>query len=494
MARKKEHKNRSVTPRTLVVIGSIFMVSTCLLMFMFTRFYSFGIQEKVNDSIIYASCGRAKATADSYLRKLEGIVKNIFSKEAYVKYDCTAAYDSSSDGAAREKEITEYLAEVSVMDEYAEFGIIYRNNHHLGVVSDSTMSSLSNDVGNTFDTVEKILGDSQQTWYCDADNENGQVFLFRRANSNAVLIVSFYKSQFKNILSESLPDEYVSIYLTDSDYNILYSSKDDLGKLNDDYLDAFDGSRNCVASEYNFVAAIKPCVNDWNVVVSLDIRVRTNQYKRMTVFCASILISALVIFWLVSLTVCSAKNEFVKRNVLFRPESIDKLTGLSNAETAENLIADKIERCVTGSTIMLAIIRVSNYTLIKENYGEAGANEALLKTADALQEFYDGENIVGKISENEFIVFSDFTQYDLFVVHNNIKTNLSELEDKLSQIVLDDDRGDVKYNIGAAVYPDNSDDYDELYDLAKEALARSMESDRGHYAMFSDKEDGKGKI
>lgn len=172
-------------------------------------------------------------------------------------------------------------------------------------------------------------------------------------------------------------------------------------------------------------------------------------------------------------------------------QTVDPVTGLSNAETAENLIIDKIERCKTGSTIMLALVSLENYQLIKENYGRSGTEEALVKTANALTEFYGEENIVGKTSENEFIIFADFTEYDLFAVHNKIKSSLKELEITLADVCLDNNRGAVKYSVGAAIYPDNSSDYDELYDFAKQAQEHDRNNKfKSHFALYQ--KNGKG--
>lgn len=51
--------------------------------------------------------------------------------------------------------------------------------------------------------------------------------------------------------------------------------------------------------------------------------------------------------------------------------------------------------------------------------------------------------------------------------YGNVRAYVKELNDKLKECCLDDDRGYIKCAVGASVYPETSDDYDELYEWQK---------------------------
>ena len=142
----------------------------------------------------------------------------------------------------------------------------------------------------------------------------------------------------------------------------------------------------------------------------------------------------------------------------------------------ENVIVDKIDRCINGTTMVFMLVSIKNYGLINENYGENAVDEALVKVSAVLREFYGKKNTVGKTGENEFAVLADFTDFDLFKAHDRIKDNIRQLEGELDELELENERGRIMCAVGAAIYPDDSDDYDVLYEQAKISLEDSMKT------------------
>jgi len=231
-----------------------------------------------------------------------------------------------------------------------------------------------------------------------------------------------------------------------------------------------------------------------NVITVKDLSGISSEHQNTLMVCGGILVCAVIILIIAYLLILPSDSRAEKSS----PEKVDKLTGLHSSEAVENLIADKIETCISGSTIMLALVSIENYRLINENYGRAGINEALLTVSHTLTEMFgdfedeNSGNIVGKTDMNEFVIFADFTEYDLFKAHDRLKESLRALDAKLKQCELSSDRGMIKCAVGAAIYPDSSTDYDELYECAHNALEESWNNGGKKYVLHKKETQTKG--
>ena len=110
----------------------------------------------------------------------------------------------------------------------------------------------------------------------------------------------------------------------------------------------------------------------------------------------------------------------------------------------------------------------------------------MVKVSGVLREFYGKNNTVGKTGENEFAVLADFTDFNLFKAHDRMKANIRQLEEELDKLELENERGMIRCAIGAAIYPDDSDDYDVLYENAKAALDDSAQTRACKCKFFKD--------
>lgn len=442
-------------------------------------------QTERSSALISSSNLQTKSNITSYMNKLEDISKSLFSNSDYVKYDASAAVKDGYQDIIMQGKLTDFFTSQSLLDNYSDFGIIYKNNYTVGIVSEGTLNYLGE---NPYDKVDSQLDAEVKKWYVGNDDKSNKCFYFRRVNKNAVLIASFYLTEFKHLFPDNAQMQNENIIVADDNYNIVYAADGTTGKLDKRYIDMLGNNDNCTATDKKLIVSASTDDNGWHYFTALDLSNQLDVYKKTGIICAGIFLCMLIIFSFTFALVMSIKKPIRNRNVYQRPDSIDKLTGLCNAETVENQIAEKIEKCITGSTILLGLVSISNYGLIKGNYGKEGSDEALLKTAETLKKLYGEKNIVGKTGENEFVIFADFTEYDLFKAYDNLKANLAVLENTLKECELDNNRGVLKYAIGASVYPMSSNDYDELYDCAKTALDISFKKNDGGYVLYSNED------
>ena len=478
---KSQNKNNK-SNKSIIILSSIFMVITYMIIMTVATYKGYKAQMNLNVPVISSVSIQATSGIETYRNKIEGIVKSFFSNKKFTNYDATASGMGHYQRAESEKEIETKLYELGILDDYSSFGIVYRNDSILGTVDERALDNLNKNETGAFATAENILNDSNHIWYAEQGISNSRIYFFRKANENAIFVASFYKSSLDNIVSSNLLDNNFNIFIVDQNENVIYSTNKTTASLDDELQQAFFNEERSIVSSFRYIASSDTCFDAWNTIAVLNLENQIYNYKSIIISFILVLITSLVIFWILAFWVYIGGN---MNEPLTIPDEIDNITGLSNAETVENLIEDKIEICTTGSTLLLVLIAIDNYNIIKENYGEEGITDALTKTKKALEDFYIEDTILGKVGENAFIAFADFTQYDLFAAHSNIKTNLSELENALSDISLDNDRGRIKYSVGAAIYPDHSTDYDELYECANQALKECRSNERGHYVLFN---------
>lgn len=490
MKNKKENKSLIAGIRRIIILSVLIMLTACICVCTFCIYKNYEYQISHDANLVSSMNLQMRENVDSYLNKLEDTSKILFSQADYMKYDATAAVKDNYQVLKMEEKINDYLTSLSLIDNYSDFGIIYRNNHTVGIVSDGTMNLYGAD---PFSSIEECIGDNRTIWYAGYKGDRKKLYYFRRVNNNSIFVSSFYMTGFKSIFPDSAQLKNVSVILVDNTRRIVFSTDDKSGEIDSKYSNAFSDNDNCTVVGSDFIASVSSGIgNDWQLITSMDLNPLIHNFKQIAVVCVGICIFLIIMFFFLSFLAISGSSADGKNvNSTVKPDSIDELTGLSNAENAENLIADKIETCITGSTIMLALVSIKNYKLINDNYGISAVNEALIKTSRLLSDIYGENNIVGKTGENEFAIFADFTEYDLFKAHNNLKNNLELLENRLSGCELDNNRGMIKYGIGAAIYPDCGFDYDELYEIAKSALKESIEKDNGKFVLDSGKKSEK---
>ena len=486
-------KVKKVRNRLIWGYSVVFFV-TCVVTFAVLEYQLMQDTIDNNSQLVESMNLQMKKSINSYLNKLENTSKIVFSKNDYISYDITRQKNDYENNIRMEKEIEEYLISVSLMDNYADFGIVYRNNHSLGKITDGLMDIYE---GNIFYALSEYLGSDQTKWVTGYNNDYSRFIYLTKANDNAIFLASFYSTDLENVLIPEKQADNVRVLISDAGNNVIYSGNDsELGeKLPDELLDDISENNDCVVVSKNYITGISSCGSDWKINTVLSLEKQYENVKKTTATALVLTIFGTILFHLIGFLISSEKNpEISYKSSQNLSGETDELTGLLNPEATENKIADKIETCITGSTIMLALVSISNYNLILENYDEKIAEEAVLKVKNVLMDIYGENDIIGRIGKNEFAIFADFTEFDLFKAHGRLKENLNILEKNLAECELDNNRGMIKTAVGAVIYPDTSSDYDELYEQVIEALAQAMEKNNGKPVLLKSEQQEKGRV
>lgn len=485
---KEKHSGR-IPRNRLPVIYVLIMIVTCAAIVAYSSYIHFCNLSDTAADVTASLNKETEIAVKQYMQKLENLSAVALTKDNYMDYDASDTQLDKYRAAQIESEMTNYLTSFSLLDNYCDFAIIYRNDSHAGKLSSVTEDLLEPDM---FQTLKNGLDGKKTAWVCGINDDYNRIYYLREVHDHAIFVGSFYTNELSGTFIPKGRQDNAELFLTDSSGRIIYSHKGKEGGMIDPkYIDQSQKSGYTLIN-YDMIESVSVLDCGWKIITVNDMRESHSIYVRTDVICLGIVLFSIAVIAMISIVAAPAGSAYATKK-----SSTDGLTGLYTAEVAENLIADKIETCISGSTILLALVKINNLDLISENYGTAGVSEALLKVSGILTGFYaedpDAGNVVGRAGKNEFVVFADFTEYDLFKAHDKLKESLKEISRRLEECELDSGRGMVKCSIGAAVYPDISTDYDELYESAGEALKEAEEND-GNYVLYKNETTGREKV
>ncbi|MBR1422621.1 MAG: diguanylate cyclase [Ruminococcus sp.] len=429
---------------------------------------------------------------DMFLDSMNSSGKILFSNKEFIAYDGQSGTDAEQ--ADIESRIKSFLLSVSVVDNFADYGLVYENGKTLGRISDGCRDLFNDQI---YEGLTEALGDGKTGWFTgfyDEDNDFydfKKIFYVRKINDKAVFVSSCYSTELESKFITGFKANTIRSILIDDKNRIIFDTDyDPLSEnIDTDILDLFAGSTNTTVLSDFRIASVSYLQNEWQLITVMDMSAKRQLSMKFGLLSVFVVIIVLIVYEFL-LHLASATYD-PERARLSAAGKIDPLTGLHSADYTEDVILDRIETSLTGSTFALMIISITNLSLIEQSYGDDTANEAVIKVAHAVDDLFGAEHTVGILKKDEFAVFADFTDINLLKAYDDIKASVSGLAARLERCELENDRGEIKTAVGAALYPDCSADYDELLSLAEDAAKQCAADRTKSYVLYKKKGDVK---
>lgn len=131
--------------------------------------------------------------------------------------------------------------------------------------------------------------------------------------------------------------------------------------------------------------------------------------------------------------------------------------------------------------VSIAIIDLDDFKGINDTYGHAFGDEVLRDAAHILQEAVGAKGMCGRIGGDEmFIVFrNDGSEEDVRSVLRTIKCDIGYLYQSDSRNIRK-----ISCSIGSAMYPDDADNYEDLFNIADKMLYLAKEKGKNRYIYY----------
>jgi diguanylate cyclase (GGDEF)-like protein len=174
------------------------------------------------------------------------------------------------------------------------------------------------------------------------------------------------------------------------------------------------------------------------------------------------------------------KNSHRRKSRLGESVGKDEVTGLLSKRTVTEYIKGAIDAGSSGKCY-LCIVDIDNFKFVNDNFGHMFGDEVLMSVADILKSAVGDRGVVGRIGGDEMIIFLEkiSDRIDLRSILRTARTNV----EWAYKGVRDDLH--LSCSIGAAAFPTDADNYDDLFKLADKMLYLAKEGGKNRYVIYT---------
>lgn len=169
----------------------------------------------------------------------------------------------------------------------------------------------------------------------------------------------------------------------------------------------------------------------------------------------------------------------------------DPLTGLPNRQKFKARLEEKVENSrKSGEPVAVVFVDMDNFKLVNDSYGHSVGDEVLTAVAQRIVDSHGGAHNTIRFGGDEFVLIVDGPSAS----KTELKQFLSHLRDRIIETIhLSDLKLNVTCSIGAAVYPFDGEDAEELLKNADYAMFEAKNIGRDNFFIF-DRETAPEKV
>ena len=428
-----------------------------------------------------------KLNMDSYLSRMETIATLAFGdKDAYT-YDAADPDNDEFEAINTEKNITEKLYSLCIMENFVDYGIVYRNNRTVGKISNATATQFGDRI---FTELSSMISRPRTNdgWSTGYGNDFKRIYYVKKVHENAVLVISLYASELDSVFDnpETLSD--MDIRLVNGDMNMIYSKRsDEVGKpLPEEISSRIRGNSSASVLDNEYLVSVNSC-GDWYVICSIPTQIILNEKNEITTFIAVTAIAAAALAVLMGLLLSWQLIRPIRRTVTTLDDKarIDLLTGVLNKLTFEEYAAGCLANSLDTEQHALLIIDIDNFKSVNDTLGHAYGDKVLKSTGAILREVFSEDDYIGRIGGDEFCVLvntradsdGEFREY----LHDRCEALCGAYR---SRFAGSDGSIRVSASIGAALWPADGRSFEELYSACDKALYSSKKAGRDTFRFY----------
>ncbi|MBE6876516.1 MAG: GGDEF domain-containing protein [Ruminococcus sp.] len=431
-----------------------------------------------------------KLNMNSYLFRMETIGTLAFAEEEACTYDATSPDNDEYEALNTEKIISDKLYSLCIMENFVDYGIVYRNNHYVGKISNGTANMLGDKL---FEELSTIVS-RQRTkdgWAAGFQDNFKRIYYVKQIHENALLVISFYAAELENVFDNPETLNGMEIRLINQNYDVIYSSENyEVGEhLNNAILERVQNQTSVTVIDNEYVVAVNPCGDEWNVICSVPTEIILSEKNRMQLFIYMIgLLAALLAAAMgavLSVKIANPVTDIV--STLDTKAHIDQLTGILNKLSFEEYTGNRLADSLSFENHALILIDVDNFKGVNDTLGHAYGDKVLSDIGALMRSVFPEADFLGRVGGDEFAVFinslpggkdSPYPDY--------VQSKCEELcEGFRNHYTGDDGNYKISASIGVSFFPEQGQTFPELYARADKALYFSKHKGKDTYTFFS---------
>lgn len=484
---------RNFTGKILIVFSAVILIVTALLDFVVLELS--GNAMKTNASnLIAADSRQLQLNINSYLERTETISTLLFSDEAYYLYDETADSLSDYDKIKNEELIRNRIVDIGLMENYADFGIIYPDDHKVGWISHGTEDLFPN--GGFYETFSGYISNQRKKdgWCFGLNGNIDRMYYIKRLNPNAILVSSIYTRELSSVFIHPEQLEDMTIRLVNQDDIIMFSSQpDEIGQsLPEEIIQRLADRTSRADSDY--ILNSNTCSNNWRVICSIPTEsiLRENiRLRRITLWISVSLAALVLVIGLSLITRLSRPMDGIVTSLQTKAE-IDRLSGVMNKATFQEATSERLSLSPENRSLVFVMLDVDNFKQINDKLGHAYGDEVIIRVGKLLRRLFDSQTIIGRLGGDEFALFTECYDIEKNEVIRAAEEQISQVLDEfLKEFAVEREQCGISLSAGLFITEAKEISFETLYKKADSALYRSKQSGKSRYTLDIDTDSDK---
>ena len=469
--------------------AAIVIVAVITVAFLAFRTTDHALKNKVS-SLVSSLNVQMKLNLESYLDRLETIATLAFATEETYQYDATDPDNDEYEAVVMEKTISDKLFGLCIMENFVDYGIVYRNNHVVGKMSNGTV----NQFGDTIFTDMESIITRQRTndgWAAGFDDNFKRIYYVKRIHENALLVISFYADELAKVFDNPETMSDMTIRLLNENYAILYSSENgEVGQpLPEDIASRICDKSDATVMDDAYLVTVNSCGESWYVVCSVPTGIVLQEIYEvrlliiLAAFVAALL--AVIIGMIFAVKLTKPVESFVSS--LDIKAHNDQLTGILNKLSFEELTQNRLATEIHTVPHALIVLDVDNFKGVNDTLGHAYGDQVLASIGSTLRAVFSTEDYVGRIGGDEFCVLVNTEPPENMPYVDFIRTKCEAVCEAFHHHYTGDDgKYKISGSMGCAFFAKDGDNFPTLYAAADKALYASKHRGKDTYTIVGE--------
>lgn len=425
---------------------------------------------------------------NSYLSRMENTATLAFAIDEAYTYDAGDKPEDEYEAINTEKVIEQELSRICLMENFVDYGIVYRNNSTIGNISKGTKSLFGDTM---FEDFESMISRNRthDGWYTGYNDDYERIYYVKKIHDNALIVISLYTSELKDVFDnpETLSD--MTIRLTDSQYRIIYSSANNESgnSLPNEISQQIEGKDVSTIFDKQYLTTVNPSDVGWYVICSIPTDIIMREQTRMQLYIYLAAVAAAIIAIIIGIFFTSRLADparVVAANLKDGMRDDEFNTVLAKSafmEKADTVISEKKE---TDSYAMI-LIDMDNYREMIYSFGRSYAEGTLSRLVNEIQRLFPKSECTGRISTDLFAVLIQINEKDKMLGRKELSRKCAEICTQFrSSATTEKGVFPITVSIGTAVSSETEKTAEQIFDCADIALYTAKKSGKDGFVIY----------
>ncbi|MCM1507607.1 MAG: diguanylate cyclase [Ruminococcus flavefaciens] len=423
---------------------------------------------------------------NNYLSRMENAATLAFSIDEAYTYDTADKEKDEYEAINTEKIISDELSRICLMENFVDYGIVYRNGDTIGNISKGTKGLFGDTM---FEDFENMISRNRTLdgWYTGYQDDYERIYYVKRIHDNALLVISIYTSELSGVLENPETESGMTIRLTDNKYIIMNSTeKDETGNnLPLEISQQVEGKDASTVLGDTYLTTVNSCDIGWYVICSVPTDVIMKEKDQMQIYIyimagVSAILAVLVGIFFTSRLTDPARVVAANLGEGSRDEEFSTIfTKGAFMEKTDNILSEQ-----KGSHAIL-LIDMDNYREMSYTFGRSYAEGNIGRLVNEIQRLFPKAECMGRIDTDLFAVLINISEKDKMMTRKELSRKCAEVcTDFRSSAQTDRGIFPITVSIGTAVSPDNGLTADKIFDCASIALFTAKKNGKDSFVIY----------